>query len=66
MTTLTLQQPLTLQATKIVKNVTIIIKRWIRNSHTRSQLGNLTTAQLNDIGLTQAQAYTEANKAFWE
>ncbi|MFT4782604.1 MAG: hypothetical protein ACI9IV_000332 [Paracoccaceae bacterium] len=32
----------------------------------RRALRDLSTAQLNDLGLTRAQAETEANRVFWD
>lgn len=38
---------------------------WEMRYNTRKSLKNLTNAELDDIGLTRAQAYTEARRPFW-
>ncbi len=39
---------------------------WEMRYKTRKSLRNMTNADLDDIGLTRAQAYTEARRKFWQ
>ena len=38
---------------------------WQRRSRSRYELGNLSDATLNDIGLTRCDVHREMNKPFW-
>ena len=39
---------------------------WDLRRRTRKQLKNLTDTELQDIGLTRDEAYTEARRLFWQ
>jgi uncharacterized protein YjiS (DUF1127 family) len=39
---------------------------WKRRKTTRARLAELSTQQLNDIGIDQRQAFVESSKRFWE
>ncbi|WP_428541512.1 DUF1127 domain-containing protein [Profundibacter sp.] len=39
---------------------------WDLRRRTRRQLQNLTDTELQDIGLTRDEAYTEARRLFWQ
>ena len=38
---------------------------WRKRARTRAQLAQLSAAQLDDIGVSQAQMQVEARKPFW-
>ena len=47
-------------------NFAVIVTKWTTLRRTRKALLKLDTIQLNDIGLTRAQAHAEAAKPFWQ
>lgn len=48
-----------------LRRVAAALRVWILRRRTRKQLGDLDPHLLEDIGITQAQARTEANRPFW-
>lgn len=54
------------KTTGLVKRIYCQVKLWSRNQKTRRQLQQLPPRLLQDIGVSQAQADTEADKSFWQ
>ena len=52
--------------TGLIKHIYCQFQLWSRNQKTRRQLKQLPSRLLEDIGVTQGQADTEAAKPFWE
>ncbi len=50
----------------LVVSVAQMLLTWEMRYKTRKSLKNMTDADLDDIGLTRAQAYTEARRMFWQ
>ena len=42
------------------------LAKWDQNARTRRSLGQLSAAQLRDIGITREQANAEFKRGFWE
>ena len=56
------QSPLAL----VVITVATTLLTWDLRRRTRRTLKNLTDTELQDIGLTRDEAYTEARRSFWQ
>lgn len=44
----------------------VILSKWATRRRTRLALSQLSDAQLEDVGLTPAEASREARRAFWQ
>ena len=51
--------------TATLKGIGAVAKTWMTRNRTRHQLRQASPEILNDIGVSQAQATSEAGKAFW-
>ncbi len=60
------QSTLTLKTVVIAFPIFFNLSRWLRNYKTRQALAKLSLDQLNDIGVTPAQAAAEIEKPFWK
>lgn len=72
-----LTQPLSLDLTALSARTTlaplarvavkaaVVLMTWDESYRTRQHLKNLTPEQLQDVGLTRAQAARESRRAFW-
>ncbi|HBQ37066.1 MAG TPA: hypothetical protein DD729_09595 [Rhodobacteraceae bacterium] len=56
------QSPLAL----VVVTLATTVLTWDLRRRTRRTLKTLTDAQLDDIGLSRVEAYTEARRLFWQ
>lgn len=56
------QSPLAL----VVITLATTLLTWDLRHRTRRALRNLTDTELQDIGLTRGEAYTEARRLFWQ
>ena len=56
------QSPLAL----VIITVATTLLTWDLRRSTRRALKNLTDTELQDIGLTRDEAYTEARRSFWQ
>jgi uncharacterized protein YjiS (DUF1127 family) len=53
------------QASIIAVRLAVLFAKWVERKRTRAALSQLTPHQLQDVGLTPAQARQEAFKPFW-
>lgn len=47
-------------------HLSAIFKVWFQRARQRQQLAQLTDRELRDIGVSLAEAYSEATKPFWQ
>lgn len=52
-------------ASVIAVRVAVVMSKWATRRRTRAALKQLTKDQLRDVGLTPAEAFTEARRVFW-
>ncbi|MGH1452953.1 MAG: DUF1127 domain-containing protein [Paracoccaceae bacterium] len=50
---------------RVALAVAVTVTKWDARYRTRKQLARLSPEQLDDIGMTRGQAYTEAARPFW-
>ena len=53
-------------ASVIAVQFAVTVSKWTLRHRTRKALGQLTEAQLRDVGLTPLQARREAARLFWQ
>ena len=61
---LTAQSAMPVAAVLAVR-VAVVLSKWATRRRTRLALRQLSVHQLRDVGLTPADAYTEARRVFW-
>jgi len=66
MSSLYFQDRFSLQVEKSEINLIHLLKIWQQRYRQRRQLAQLEAFQLADIGISYAQAQTEADKPFWQ
>ncbi|WP_298290884.1 DUF1127 domain-containing protein [uncultured Litoreibacter sp.] len=58
-------RPVLAPAARVAVKVAVVLTTWDEAYRSRQTLKQLTPDQLHDVGLTRAQALTEAKRGFW-
>jgi len=51
---------------KVIARSWLLLRRWHRVSYERRLLASLSSHQLSDIGVSRAEALSEAARPFWD